>query len=196
MSSQIQTTCPGCAATIKAPIQLLGHTRKCPGCKYPVLIRRPPLQDSGPLLVHDSWIGEPLIEGVVRADEKVVLLVDDDRELNDGLKIVLERHGHQVIQAFDGAEAREMVRRHQPDLMVLDLQLPRVSGYGVLQYVRTQPGATPVIMITGKEGGQHRLNAEYLGVIDYLKKPFAIDRFLASVEKGLAGEGAAPARVS
>ena len=121
----------------------------------------------------------------VKRDEKVILLVDDDRELNDGLRFVLERQGHRVIQAYDGVEAKELVQRHRPDLMVLDMMMPKTGGYPVLEYLHKQSEALPVIMITAKEGSQHKIYAEYLGVVDYLNKPFPIERFLQSVEKSL-----------
>lgn len=192
MSSPVIVPCPGCAARIKIPVQLLGRTRKCPGCNRVFVLQRPPLEDSGPMLVSPESAAWSQPDEPAPAEGKLILLVDDDRELNDGLRIVLEDHGHRVIQAFDGVEAREMVNEHRPDLMILDLTIPRVSGYGVLQFLRTQSAATPVIMMTGNEGSQHRVNAEYLGVIDYLNKPFAIDRFLASVEQGLERAGAKP----
>jgi CheY-like chemotaxis protein len=192
MSLPIIVPCPGCAARIKFPVQLLGQTRKCPGCNRAFVLQRPRLEDSGPLLVSPEEAAWSQPEESALTEKKVILLVDDDRELNDGLRIVLEDQGHLVIQAFDGAEARELVNRHRPDLMILDLTMPRISGYGVLQYLRTQPATTPVIMMTGNEGSQHRVNAEYLGVIDYLNKPFAIDRFLASVEQGLERKGGKP----
>jgi DNA-binding response OmpR family regulator len=124
----------------------------------------------------------------LKGEEKVILLVDDDRELNDGLRSLLEKQGHRVIQAFDGVQAKEIVHRQRPSLMILDMMMPRLGGYPVLEYLHKKPEAPPVIMITAKEGSQHRVYAEYLGVVDYLQKPFAIDRFLESVEKGLGNK--------
>jgi DNA-binding response OmpR family regulator len=124
----------------------------------------------------------------VKGKEKVILLVDDDRELNDGLRSLLEKRGHRVMQAFDGVQAKEMVHRQRPNLMILDMMMPHLGGYPVLEYLYKRPEAPPVIMITAKEGSQHKVYAEYLGVVDYLQKPFAIDRFLESVEKGLGNK--------
>jgi DNA-binding response OmpR family regulator len=126
------------------------------------------------------------------AAEKVILLVDDDRELNDGLRSLLEKRGHEVLQAFDGIQAKAMVGRQRPDLVVLDVMMPRLGGYPVLEYLRADPGSPPVIMITAKEDRQHQRYAEYLGVADYLRKPFAIERFLESVGAVLTESG--PAR--
>ena len=72
--------------------------------------------------------------------------------------------------------------------MILDMMMPRLGGYAVLEHLQTLAEPPPVIMITAKEGEQHKVYAEYLGVVDYLNKPFPIQRFLESVEKGLASQ--------
>jgi len=120
-----------------------------------------------------------------RPDSKVILVVDDDQELNNGIRSLFERHGHQVIQAFDGVEAKEKARQHQPDLMVLDAMMPRMGGVPVLEYFRSQSQAPPVIMITAQEGSQHRAYAQSLGAVDYIRKPFDLRRLLESAEKSL-----------
>jgi CheY-like chemotaxis protein len=185
MQSTLIVQCCRCAARIKAPIQLLGQTRKCPGCGQPVMIRLKPPIDAEPLLLNDDLPDAPSSEGFVRGNEKLILLVDDDRELNDALRSLLEKRGHRVLQAFDGVQAKEMIAEHRPDLMILDMMMPGLGGYPVMEYLTDQSEAPPVIMITAKEGGQHKIYAEYLGVVDYLQKPFPIDRLLHSVEKHL-----------
>jgi DNA-binding response OmpR family regulator len=120
-----------------------------------------------------------------QGEEKVILLVDDDRELNDGLRSLLEKRGHRVIQAFDGLQVKEMVQQERPSLMILDMMMPKMGGYPVLEYFHNKAETPPIIMITAKEGSQHKVYAEYLGVVDYLQKPFSIERFLESVEKSL-----------
>jgi CheY-like chemotaxis protein len=199
MSAVIIVRCPGCSARIKAPAQLAGRTRNCPGCGHTLNIPRPAPEDSEPLLTDDpvtaaplkiaaagALTAAPLKVAAAPAEEKVILLVDDDRELNDGLRSLLEKRGHRVIQAYDGLQARELIRRHRPDLMILDMMMPRLGGYPVLEGLHQKLDSPPVIMITAKEGDQHRVYAEYLGVVAYLNKPFPIDRFLESVEKGLS----------
>jgi CheY-like chemotaxis protein len=186
MSHLIQIRCPGCNARIKAPAQLNGQKRKCPGCGELLLIQRKPVEDSEPLLSADESMSSVRNRAGAKAEEKVILLVDDDRELNDGLRSLLEKRGHRVIQAFNGLQAKEVIQQMQPDLMILDMMMPRMGGYPLLEYLHTKTEAPPTIMITAKEGNQHKVYAEYLGVIDYLNKPFAIDHFLKSVEKGLA----------
>jgi DNA-binding response OmpR family regulator len=120
------------------------------------------------------------------AEAKTILVVDDDQELVDGLRIVLEKQGYRVIQARDGQQGKQQVYQHRPDLMILDMMMPRMGGYPVLEHFKGKPDAPPIIMITANEGSRHKAYAEYLGVIDYIRKPFAMERLLESVEKGLA----------
>ena len=120
---------------------------------------------------------------------KTILVVDDDHELSDGLKVMLERQGHRVIQARDGQQGKQMIYQHRPDLVILDMMMPRMGGYPVLEHFRDKGDAPPIIMITANEGSRHKAYAEWLGVVDYIRKPFAMERLLEAVEKGLkAGE--------
>jgi DNA-binding response OmpR family regulator len=119
------------------------------------------------------------------ADAKTILIVDDDIELSDGLRIVLEKLGYRVIQARDGQQGKQAVYQHHPSLVILDMMMPRMGGYPVLEHFRGKTDAPPIIMITANEGSRHKAYAEYLGVIDYIRKPFAMERLLEAVEKAL-----------
>jgi DNA-binding response OmpR family regulator len=121
-------------------------------------------------------------------DQKTILIVDDDLELSDGLRAVLEKQGFRVLQARDGQQGKHAVYQHRPDLVILDMMMPRMGGYPVLEHFRGKTDAPPIIMITANEGSRHKAYAEYLGVIDYIRKPFAIERLLEAVHRGLAGE--------
>ena len=120
------------------------------------------------------------------ATGKTVLVVDDDVELSDGLRVVLEKLGYRVIQARDGQQGKQMVYQHRPDLMILDMMMPRMGGYPVLEHFKGKTDAPPVIMITANEGSRHKAYAEYLGVVDYIRKPFAMERLLEAVHRGLS----------
>jgi len=117
---------------------------------------------------------------------KTILVVDDDRELSDGLRAVLERQGHRVLQATNGLQAKDVVYRDHPDLVILDMMMPRMGGFPVLEHFRGKADAPPIIMITANEGSRHKAYAEYLGVVDYIRKPFAMEELLDSVSKALA----------
>ncbi len=119
---------------------------------------------------------------------KTILIVDDDRELADGLRMVLEKQGFRVILAHDGHQAKQTVYNQRPDLMILDMMMPRMGGYPVLEHFKDKPDAPPIIMITANEGSRHKAYAEYLGVIDYLRKPFPMERLLEAVGKAFAEE--------
>ena len=119
------------------------------------------------------------------AEQKMILIVDDDTELNDGIRAMLENQGHKVMQARDGQQGQQMVYQHRPDLVILDMMMPRKGGYPVLEHFRGKADAPPIIMITANEGSRHKAYAEYLGVVDYLRKPFAMEKLLEAVDRGL-----------
>jgi DNA-binding response OmpR family regulator len=125
------------------------------------------------------------------AEQKLILIVDDDYELSDGIRAVLETQGHKVIQARDGQQGQQLIYQQRPDLVILDMMMPRKGGYPVLEHFRDKKDAPPIIMITANEGSRHKAYAEYLGVKDYIRKPFAMERLLEAVDKSLKG-GAAP----
>ena len=126
------------------------------------------------------------------ADTKTVLIVDDDRELNDGLRAVLEKQGYRVIQASNGIQAREAVYRHHPDLVILDMMMPRMGGFPVLEHFRGKTDAPPIIMITANEGSRHKAYAEWLGVVAYIRKPFAMEELLEKVTEVMSAPGSTP----
>ena len=76
-----------------------------------------------------------------------------------------------------------MIYQQRPDLVILDMMMPRMGGYPVLEHFRDKTDAPPIIMITANEGSRHKAYAEYLGVIDYIRKPFAMERLLEAVEQ-------------
>jgi DNA-binding response OmpR family regulator len=120
------------------------------------------------------------------AATKTILVVDDDHELVDGLRSVLERQGYRVIQAHDGHQGKQQIYNQRPDLVILDMMMPRMGGYPVLEHFKGKPDAPPVIMITANEGSRHKAYAEYLGVIAYIRKPFALEKLLEAVNKAFA----------
>jgi DNA-binding response OmpR family regulator len=121
------------------------------------------------------------------AAAKTILIVDDDMELSDGLRVMLEKQGHRVIQARDGIQGKQMVYNQRPDLVILDMMMPRMGGYPVLEHFKGKADAPPVVMITANEGSRHKAYAEYLGVIDYIRKPFPMERLLEAIDKALTG---------
>ena len=118
------------------------------------------------------------------APPKTILLVDDDREILRGLQTLLETRGYRVLTANDGHAGLELAVSALPDLVVVDMMMPKKSGILVLDTLKNHSVAKPkVIMMTANEGSRHRAYAEMLGVDEYLRKPFGLDHFLASVER-------------
>jgi DNA-binding response OmpR family regulator len=115
---------------------------------------------------------------------KKILLVDDDREIVESMRIALDASGFDTLVARDGNQGLAMVERENPDLVILDMMMPKRSGFLVLEKLRrTRPVPMRVIMITANEGSRHKAYAEMLGVDDYIRKPFAMDRLLDSVSR-------------
>ena len=122
-----------------------------------------------------------------KRDGKRVLLVDDDTEIVESMRTVLESRGYEILVARDGNQGLMMAEKEEPDLVVLDMMMPKRSGFLVLEKLRrSRPVPMKVIMITANEGSRHKAYAEMLGVDDYIRKPFAMDRLLASIDKLLS----------
>jgi CheY-like chemotaxis protein len=121
------------------------------------------------------------------AGGKRILLVDDDPEVIEALRYALESKGYSILIARDGNQGLAMAEREDPDLVILDMMMPKRSGFLVLEKLRrTRPVPVRVIMITANEGSRHKAYAEMLGVDDYIRKPFAMDRLVESVDRLLA----------
>ena len=120
--------------------------------------------------------------------QKTVLLVDDDNDIIESMRTVLEARGYKVIVARDGNAGLTVAEREGPDLIVLDMMMPKKSGFLVLEKLKGRPGGLiPTIMITGNEGSRHRAYAEMLGVRDYIRKPFAMEKLVRSIDQILLG---------
>ena len=90
--------------------------------------------------------------------------------------------------ASNGLEGRRIIDNDHPALVITDMMMPKMGGFPVLEYIRSQPSPPRVIMITANEGGRHKAYAEMLGVDEYLRKPFAMDVLLEAVER-IIGSG-------
>jgi DNA-binding response OmpR family regulator len=109
-----------------------------------------------------------------------ILVVDDERTLRETLAEGLEEEGFAVFQAADGREAVEAFRRHHPDLILLDLMLPELSGTEVCRIIRAESGV-PILMLTAKSAEIDKVVGLELGADDYVTKPFSFRELLARV---------------
>ena len=131
--------------------------------------------------------GKEKAESAKPTSRKRVLLVDDDREIVESMRIALETLDYDILVARDGNQGLAMAEREDPDLVILDMMMPKRSGFLVLEKLRrTRPVPVRVIMITANEGSRHKAYAEMLGVDDYIRKPFPMDRLMESVDRLLA----------
>jgi DNA-binding response OmpR family regulator len=120
-------------------------------------------------------------------ESKRILLVDDDVEIIEAMRYALESKGYAISVARDGNQGLALAEREDPDLVILDMMMPKRSGFLVLERLRrTRPVPVRVIMITANEGSRHKAYAEMLGVDDYIRKPFPMDRLLDSVNRLLS----------
>ena len=123
--------------------------------------------------------------------DKTILLVDDDAEVRHAIEATLEPLGATLLVAQDGNSAVELATEKSPDLVILDMMLPKRSGFLVLEKIKRDKknGQKPfVIMITANPGQRHKAYAQSLGVDDYLKKPFRMERLLEVVSRLLGVE--------
>ena len=112
---------------------------------------------------------------------KSVLIVEDDQNIADLLRLYLEKEGYVAAIAPDGSAGVEMFRKLQPDLVLLDVMLPLLDGWGVLRSIR-QESQTPVIMLTAKGETNDKVSGLKMGADDYITKPFEMKEVLARIE--------------
>lgn len=128
-----------------------------------------------------------------RLDEVRVLIVDDDRDVLESFEAAFQTEGALTQVAMDGNEAVRICREDPPDLVVLDMMLPRRSGFLVLEKIKGTEDSPVVIMVTANDGRRHQAYAESVGVDRYLLKPVPLGRLLDTavelIEKREAEEG-------
>lgn len=115
---------------------------------------------------------------------KKVLVVDDEKPISDIIKFNLSKEGYEVVVAYDGEEALEKVEDEKPDLIILDLMLPKVDGLEVAKRVRANH-TTPIIMVTAKDSELDKVLGLELGADDYVTKPFSNRELVARVKANL-----------
>ncbi|HHV99403.1 MAG TPA: response regulator transcription factor [Clostridiaceae bacterium] len=123
---------------------------------------------------------------------KKVLIVDDEKNIVDILKFNLKKEGFETIEAYDGEQGLEMALNQNPDLVLLDVMLPKMDGFEVCRKVR-QSSSVPILMLTAKEEEVDKVLGLELGADDYITKPFSPRELMARVKANLrrhAAEGA------
>jgi DNA-binding response OmpR family regulator len=119
-----------------------------------------------------------------KLEGKKILVVDDDRDIRIAMEMALKDLGPEVNSVGDGNQAVRQIEENEPDLVVLDMMLPKRSGFLVLERIKRDrtPGEKPfVIMVTGNLGNRHKIYAERLGVDKYITKPFRMNKLLEAI---------------
>ncbi len=120
-----------------------------------------------------------------------ILLVEDEVTFAETLRYNLEREGYTVFHALDGVDGLDLARRHHPDLIVLDIMLPRLDGFSVCRILR-QESDVPIIMLTARQDEVDRIAGLELGADDYITKPFSLGEFVARLRAILRRSEAHP----
>jgi chemosensory pili system protein ChpA (sensor histidine kinase/response regulator) len=157
----------GTIALIVNPVQLAGRARSG--------VTTTTLQATVPTALAD-------------AGRRVILVVDDSLTVRKVTSRLLEREGYRVVTAKDGVDALEALKDALPDVMLVDIEMPRMDGFELARSVRGDPrsAALPIIVITSRTAGKHRDQAAQLGVNAFLGKPYQEGELLQELEKVLA----------
>jgi len=123
-----------------------------------------------------------------------ILIADDDQTVVVSLQYLLEQAGFQVVVAHDGQEALDAMRRDVPDLLLLDVMMPRLSGYDVCERIRESPTwrHVRILMLTAMGGEIEARKGLALGADDYMTKPFATQELLSRIKRLLSKQTCEP----
>jgi len=116
---------------------------------------------------------------------KKILIVEDEKNIVDILSFNLGREGYDTLAAYDGAQGLELALAENPDLILLDVMLPKMNGFDVCRAVRDKNTSTPIIMLTAREGESDKVLGLELGADDYITKPFSMRELLARVKANI-----------
>lgn len=116
--------------------------------------------------------------------DRLVLIVDDEKPIVDILKYNLEKEGYRTLEAYDGQQGLDFALTRNPDIVLLDVMLPKMDGFEVCRKIR-EKSATPILMLTAREEEVDKVLGLELGADDYITKPFSIRELMARVKANL-----------
>ncbi|MBQ6909826.1 MAG: response regulator transcription factor, partial [Synergistaceae bacterium] len=114
-----------------------------------------------------------------------ILIVEDEPSISEAVEAYIKRAGYVTLTAFDGQEALKLWQEQQPDLIVLDLMLPKLNGVDVCKIIRAENSQVPIIMLTAKSSDADVVNGLDSGANDYVSKPFSMRVLLARIRAQL-----------
>jgi two-component system, OmpR family, alkaline phosphatase synthesis response regulator PhoP len=123
------------------------------------------------------------------ASGKLILIVEDDRHIAEGIELNLTLQGYEVIHAADGVAGLNKWKTYRPDLVILDIMLPGIDGLSILQSIRLEDERLPILILSAKGDPADRIKGLSLGVDDYLAKPFNLEELFLRVERLLKRGG-------
>lgn len=118
-------------------------------------------------------------------DKPLLLVIDDEKHLVETVTVLLKREGFDVISEFSGADGLKRFKDEQPDIVLCDIRMPKVSGIDVLEEIRRTSPETPVVLITAQASLQSAIQAVNLGATHYVQKPFKNDELIAVLNRSL-----------
>ena len=118
-------------------------------------------------------------------EKKTVLIVEDEKSIVDIVRFNLEKEGYAVLTAYDGEAGLTAAREEKPDLILLDVMLPRRNGFDVCRILREEGDGVPVIILTAREGESDKVMGLEIGADDYITKPFSMRELLARVKANI-----------
>ena len=124
--------------------------------------------------------------------DKTVLVVEDEANIVDILTFNLQREGYAVLSAYDGQAGLELARGKKPDLILLDLMLPKMNGFEVCKTLRDEGDTVPILMLTAREEEADKVKGLELGADDYITKPFSVRELMARVNSNIRRSDMAP----
>lgn len=128
--------------------------------------------------------------------EKTILVVEDEKNIVDILTYNLNKEGYRTLEAYDGEAGLQLALEQDPDLILLDLMLPKMEGFEVCKALRDAGRATPIIMLTAREEEADKVLGLELGADDYITKPFSFSELMARVKANIRRMSMVPATVT
>lgn len=120
---------------------------------------------------------------VTKNKGKKILIIDDEKHIAEAIKLNLRMIGHDVLHAMNGLEGLNYYKEYVPELVIVDLMMPEIDGFGVITEIRKRDPKIPILVISAKEQVKEKIKCLSLGVDDYLSKPFDLDEFLLRVDR-------------
>ena len=120
---------------------------------------------------------------VTQNTSKKILIIDDEKHIAEAIKLNLRMMGHDVLHAINGFEGLTFYNEYTPHLVIVDLMMPEIDGFGVITEIRKKDAKIPILVISAKDQVKEKIKCLSLGVDDYLSKPFDLDEFLLRVDR-------------